>query len=81
MRPDELCALLLQARVHLPASRALPQVHLDQGPLRQSDLTGGAQIERGRYAELHNVLAMVPKSIAYRLRENSDPERDPRFAR
>jgi len=41
------------------------------------------QIEGGRYAELHNVLAMVPKSIAlaYRLRENSNPERDPRFAR
>jgi len=42
-----ICALQLQARVLLPASRALPQVHLDQGPLRQSDLTGAAGREPG----------------------------------
>jgi hypothetical protein len=42
-----LGALLLQARVLFPASRALPQVHLAQGPLRQSDLTRAATRELG----------------------------------
>jgi len=41
------------------------------------------QMWRGRYAELHTALALVLESIAlaYRLRHNPGPKRDPRFTR
>jgi hypothetical protein len=48
-------------------------------PVSRARQAPAMQIEGGRYAELHNVLAVVPDSIAlaYRLRHSSDPRTGP----